>query len=80
MKIKFNRGRGNAYFDTYYIYNENGKTIGIIKDHCRGVKKQYFVGWKLDNPSKMSGHLTGKTETFNTIEEAMIYSVGKIVR
>ena len=78
MKIRFNKG--NAYFNTYHIYNENGKTIGIIEDHCRGVKQQYFVGWKLDNPSKMPGHMTGKTESFDTIEEAMIYSVGKIVR
>jgi len=43
------------------------------------VKNQYFVGWKLDNPSKMQGHMTGETETFNTIEEAMIYSVGEVV-
>lgn len=77
MKIRFNRG--NVYFDTYYIYNEDGQKIGIIEDHCRGVKNQYFVGWKLDNPSKMSGHLTGKTETFDNIEDAMIFSVGEIV-
>ena len=75
MKIKFNRG--NEYFDTYHIYNENGQTIGIIEDHCRGVKQQYFVAWKLDNPSKF--HLTGTTESFDTIGEAMIYSVGEIV-
>lgn len=77
MKIKFNRG--NAYFDTYYIYNENNQIIGIIEDHCRGVKRQYFIGWKLDNPSKLGGNLTGKTEMFYTREEAMIYSVGEIV-
>ena len=77
MKIRFNRG--NAYFDTYHIYNNEGQTIGIIEDHCRGVKQQYFIGWKLDNPSKLSGHLTGETEMFYTKEEAMIYSVGEIV-
>lgn len=72
MKMRFNRG--NAYFDTYYIYNSEGCLTGIIEDHCRGVKQQYFVGWK-----KMSGHNTGETESFDTIEEAMIYSVGEIV-
>jgi hypothetical protein len=78
MEIRFNRG--NVYFDTYYIYNEQGKKVGIIEDHCRQVKHQYFVGWKLDNPSKMSGEVTGKTETFDTIEEAMIYSVGEVIQ
>jgi len=77
MEIRFNRG--NTYFDTYYIYNEQGEKIGIIEDHCRQVKHQYFVGWKPDNPSKMSGEITGKTEAFDTIEEAMIYSVGEII-
>ena len=77
MKIKLNRG--NAYFDTYHIYNEKDITMGIIEDHCRGVKERYFIGWKLDNPSKLSGELTGKTEMFSTKEEAIIYSVGEIV-
>ena len=77
MKIRFNRG--NQYFDTYYIYNENFQLVGIIEDHCRGVKKRYFVGWKLDNPSKMSGHKTGETKSFYTKEEAMIFSVGEVV-
>lgn len=77
MKMRFNRG--NAYFDTYYIYNSDGQLVGIIEDHCRGVKNQYFVGWRLDNPSKMYGYNTGKTESFYTIEEAMIYSVGEVV-
>lgn len=77
MKIKFNRG--NAYFDTYHIHNGNGQTVGIIEDHNRGVKQQYFVGWKLDTPSKMSGHLTGETKSFYTKEEAMIFSIGEII-
>ena len=77
MKIKFDRG--NAYFDTYYIYDESGKKVGIIEDHCRGVKNRYFIGWKLDNPSEMAGHLTGTTKMFDTKEEAMIYSVGEVV-
>lgn len=77
MKIKFNRG--NAYFDTYYIYNEEGQKIGIIEDHCRGVKQQYFVGWKLHNPSHLARETTGETQTFDTKEEAIFYSVGEVV-
>ena len=73
MEIRFNRG--NSYFDTYYIYNEQGQKVGIIEDHCRQVKNQYFIGWKMDKPNGE----TGKTEMFNTIEEAMTYSVGEIV-
>lgn len=41
------RKSGNAYFDTFYIYAE-GKYIGILEDHCRGVKKRYFVAWAGD--------------------------------
>ena len=38
--------KGNAYFDTYYIYTKDGyRYIGILEDHCRGVKKPYFVAW-----------------------------------
>jgi len=77
MKMIFNRG--NAFFDTYYIYDEQNQKIGIIEDHCRGVKNQYFVGWKLHNPSHLTGETTGETESFYTIEEAMIYSVGEVV-
>ena len=78
MNIRYNSG--NEYFDTYYIYNEQCQIIGIIEDHCRQVKSQYFVGWKLDTPSKISGSLTGETKTFSTKEEALIYSVGEINR
>lgn len=73
MTISFNRG--NNYFDTYYIYDEKSRRRGIIEDHCRGVKKQYFIGWKLDG----IGSSSGKTEMFDTKEEAMIYSVGEVV-
>lgn len=78
MIMKHNRG--NAYFDTYYIYNEQQQIAGIIEDHCRQVKQQYFIGWKLDNPSHYTaGETAGKTKMFDTIEEAMIYSVGQVV-
>lgn len=44
MKIDY--CKGNAYFDTYYVRDENGNEIGLLEDHCRGVKQEYFVGWK----------------------------------
>jgi hypothetical protein len=44
MRINYNRG--NAYFDTYYVYDKEGHQIGILEDHCRGVKEEYFVGWR----------------------------------
>lgn len=44
MRINFNRG--NAYFDTYHVYDDEGHHIGILEDHCRWVKEQYFVGWR----------------------------------
>ena len=69
MNIKFNRG--NEYFDTYYIYNELYQVIGIIEDHCRQIKRQYFIGWKLHNLSRISGSLTGETKAFDTKEEAL---------
>ena len=77
IEIRFNRG--NSYFDTYHIFNNQGKLIGILEDHCRQVKNQYFVGWKLHNPSKMSGSITGETESFETEEKAIFYSVGEIL-
>ena len=69
MKIVFNRG--NAYFDTYYIYDDSHKQIGTFEHHCRGVKKEYFVGWKLNHDSLN----TGMTESFGTKEEAILYSL-----
>lgn len=72
MKMRLNR-RG-MYFDTYHIYDENEIKVGIIEDHNRDVKSQYFVGWKL-TPSGS----TWETEVFDTIDEAIIYSVGVIV-
>ena len=71
MTINFNRG--NAYFDTYHIYNEQGQRIGILEDHCRGVKRQYFVGWKMDSPNST----TGKTQSFYTKDEAIAYATSE---
>ena len=68
MKITFNRG--NAYFDTYHIYNEQGQRIGMLEDHCRGVKRQYFVGWKMDAPNRT----TGKTKMFYSRDAAIAYA------
>lgn len=67
--------KGNAYFDTYYIYdNEKKLYVGIIEDHCRGVKERYFVGWKFKNNEFIPGTFQpGKTESFKKYEEALEY-------
>jgi hypothetical protein len=74
MTLKFNRG--NAYFDTYHIYNEKGQVVGIIEHHCRDVKEKYFIGWRLDSTARFPSHLSGKTQMFDTLEDALLYSVG----
>ena len=68
MDIRFNRG--NAYFDTYHIYSEQGQLVGMLEDHCRGVKNRYFIGWRLDAPNGK----TGKTEMFYSRDEAVAYA------
>lgn len=67
--------RGNAYFDTYHIKDEeNDKYIGIIEDHCRNVKERYFVGWKFKNNHFIPNSFQeGKTKSFDTYEEALSY-------
>lgn len=69
------RIKGNAYFDTYYIHDtEKRKYIGIIEDHCRGVRNQYFVGWKFkDNKYIPNSFQEGKSKDFDTYEEAFNY-------
>lgn len=71
--------KGNAYFDTYYIRDtEKDKYIGIIEHHCRGVVSEYFVGWKFkDNKFIPNTHQTGKTESFDTYEDALNYIQGE---
>lgn len=73
LKKIFNRG--NAYFDTYWIYNEQErKYVGIIEDHCRGVKQRYFEGWKFkDNHFVPNTYQPGKTKMCDTYEEALAY-------
>jgi hypothetical protein len=67
--------KGNAYFDTYYIRDtEKDKYIGIIENHCRGVEKEYFVGWKFKNNEFIPNTFQlGKTGTFDTYEKALNY-------
>jgi hypothetical protein len=65
---------GNEYFDTYYLYGEGCKKIGIIEDHCRGVKSRYFVGWKLHKPNGV----TGETKCFDSKGDAIKYSLGEL--
>ena len=64
--------QGNAYFDTYYIHTKNGY-IGILKNHCRGVKNPYFVAWA-GNPYTCKSW-KNKVKTFDTEEEAMDFIV-----
>jgi len=48
--------RGNAYFDTYHIFDtDKGHYIGIIENHCRGVKNNYFVGWRFKDHKFIPG-------------------------
>lgn len=63
---KIRRG-GNAYFDTFYIYHQR-KYIGILEDHCRGVKQRYFVAWAGDPCSSNTKY---KTENFDAEEDAL---------
>ena len=67
--------RGNAYFDTYHIWDtEKKKFIGIIEDHCRHVAERYFVGWKFENNRFIpNSHQLGKSKTCDTYEEALNY-------
>ena len=77
LRKDFNRG--NAYFDTYHIRDtEKDKYIGIIEHHCRGVVNEYFVGWKFkDNKFIPNTFQTGKTESFDTYEDALNYIQGE---
>lgn len=71
--------RGNAYFDTYHIFDTDaGHYVGIVEDHCRGVKNRYFVGWKFPGNHYIPGTFqAGKTETFCTLEETIKYITSK---
>ena len=73
LEKRFNRG--NAYFDTYHIYDTEKKCfIGIIEDHCRSVVERYFVGWKFENNKFLPGACQyGETKDFDTYEEALNY-------
>lgn len=65
------------YFDTFHIYDtEKRHYIGILEDHCRGVKSRYFVGWHFDSgifhPNTAQA---GKTKSFNDEAAALAYIV-----
>jgi hypothetical protein len=78
--MKIDLYKTEPYFNTYHIYNDDKYLlVGIIEYHWN-CKERYYIGWKLDNPTKLPGHNTGETASFNTIEEAMIYSVGEIIQ
>ena len=67
--IKYDRG--NEFFDTYYIFDKDGKKIGIVEDHLRGVKIPYYVGWRLKPNCSMG---IGQTKSFNSREDAIQYA------
>ena len=73
LEKRFNRG--NAYFDTYHIYDTEKKCfVGIIEDHCRHVADRYFVGWKFENNRFIpNSYQFGQTKTCDTYEEALDY-------
>lgn len=62
--------KGNAYFDSYYIYTKDGY-VGILENHCRGVKNTYFVAWA-GNPYTCK---KWKVKMFNMEEEAIDFIV-----
>lgn len=66
---------GNAYFDTYYIYDtEKQRCVGIVEEHCRGVREKYFVGWKFPgNHYHGFPNEAGKTATFRSYDDAVSY-------
>jgi len=66
MTVNFNRN--NTYFDTYYVYDDKEHRIGILEDHCRKVKEEYFVGWR-----KKGESTEWETKDFNTKEETLKY-------
>lgn len=40
------RRSSTPFFDTYRIYDpEKRQFVGLLEDHCRGVKSRYFIGW-----------------------------------
>lgn len=71
MKIDY--CKGNAYFDTYYVRDENGNEIGLLEDHCRGVKQEYFVGWK--KLAEARPFDKWETKACDTKEEALDYII-----
>lgn len=73
MLEKIRRG-GTPFFDTYYIYDpENHKYIGLLEDHCRGVKNRYFVGWYFGGTYYPESRKPGKTRVFNDEKAALNY-------
>lgn len=64
----------NFYFTMYTIFDENGKRLGMIEDHNVGVKKRYFIGWKIIGENRW------ETKPCYTLEAATMYSVGKVVK
>jgi len=71
------RRSGTPFFDTYHIYDsEKRHYIGILEDHCRGVKSRYFVAWHFEGGIYYPGKAQpGKTKYFEDEDAALDYIV-----
>ena len=67
--------RGNAYFDTYHIYDsEHQNYIGVIEHHCRHVLHEYWVGIKFkDRKFFPDTFQTGESHPFCSYQDAFDY-------
>ena len=66
---------GNAYFDSYDIYDDNNKYVGGYEDHCRGVKQPYFVGWRNDATKNKYDIGKWQSKTFDNKDEAINFAL-----
>lgn len=72
--------RSNEYFDTYNLYDEKGKFVGMLEDHLHHVEKRYFVGWhNYGGVRSIAGFVyvndEWETKAFDTEEEAIAYAL-----
>lgn len=64
----------NGYFSTINVFNNYGEKIGLVEYHYN-CKNPYYVGWRFEE--KIGGMQTGKTKLFNSLEDAINYSIEK---
>lgn len=71
---KLQQTGNNGYFSTLNILDCYGNKIGLVEYHYN-CKNQYYVGWRFED--KIGGMQTGKTKSFNNLEDAINYSIEK---